>query len=307
MQTRKQRWKLPQRTLRMSSLPSPIHHVVLDVDGVITGSLDNVNTPFPHPAIASALHRVEGGRVGVSFCTGKPLFALHELIESVGIGGIHIADGGAQIFDVDKGEPVTSTPLDRTLARKLVKTFRQAGIYLEFYDSQDYYILSTDRSTLTDSHARTLNRFPKTIADPGAFLQQDKLIKLVPVAHSEKEKQKIGQLLTPFAEQLHLYWGIHPNLPAVHFAVLTSPRASKRAAVEQLFAKAKINPKTTLGIGDSSGDWPFIDLCGHQAALGNSDAELLEHIANSTKPHFVGDNVDQNGLLGVLSHFGVLR
>lgn len=290
----------------MNNPSAPIQHLILDVDGVITGSLDNINTPFPHGDIASALRQIEAGGVSVTFCTGKPLFALREVIESVNIGGIHIADSGAQIFDLDKDAQIDTTPLDKTLARRLIETFTQANVYLEFYDSLDYYIRTSDRSALTEGHARILARSPKEITDPGALLEKGTLIKLVPVASGDDEKQKIEQLLADYAGQLHLYWGIHPNLPTVHFAVLTSPQASKRTAVEQLFTKAKINPQTTLAIGDSSGDWPFIDLCGFQAAMGNSDQNLLNKVSNSNKPHYIGGDVDENGLISILTHFGLM-
>jgi hydroxymethylpyrimidine pyrophosphatase-like HAD family hydrolase len=62
-----------------------------------------------------------------------------------------------------------------------------------------------------------------------------------------------------------------------------------------------------LGVGDTTGDWKFMQLCHYAAAMGNASNELKELVETKGEDNFfIAPHVDNNGILEVFKHFSLL-
>ena len=79
---------------------------------------------------------------------------------------------------------------------------------------------------------------------------------------------------------------------------------SKKQAADEISHKYGVKHEEMLGVGDSTSDWQFMEMCGYVGAMGNADDQLKNLI--SSKPvgqYFVGGSVNENGVLGILDFF----
>ncbi|MEK7557255.1 MAG: HAD hydrolase family protein, partial [Patescibacteria group bacterium] len=72
----------------------------------------------------------------------------------------------------------------------------------------------------------------------------------------------------------------------------------------EILRSLDISFANTLGVGDSSSDWQFIELCQYGAAVGNASEELKKLVTSKGKEFsYIGPTVDENGIIDILNHF----
>lgn len=279
-----------------------LSHLLLDVDGVIVGSKPGHNSPTPNEKVCNALREVRERGVTVSFCTGKPLFSLRKVIDRVGVGGVHISDGGAQVYDANMHKLIASHTMAESLLLRLLEAYHRIKAHLEFYTPERYTIRWQDVSTASDQHWKALDFGPQVIDNAADFIRAEPIVKLVVVASDASEKPAIEKIYQPFAEEAHLYWGIHPSILPLEFAVLTNIEVSKKNAAVELEKSFSGSFESTLGAGDGTDDWEFMQLCKYKVALGNATDELKQLVA-ADRNGFITPDVDEDGMIDALRHF----
>jgi HAD superfamily hydrolase (TIGR01484 family) len=283
-----------------------IKGIILDVDGVIVGGRRGFNTPLPHPDVSRALKTLHANGVVVSLCTGRGTFAIKDIVESAHLDNLHIGDGGAVVMDFLHNSIIDTHVIPPDLALQVIKIYQQSKIYLELYSVEDYYIQKNSACDITVKHAEILGREPVQVAslsDKAASLQ---LVKIMPIAKDEPEKQRIISSFGRFKDSLSLQWGVHPMALPIQFGLITAQNISKKHAAGMISQNTGIPFNKILGIGDSITDWDFMCLCGYAAAMGNASADLKKLVSSRSKDTgFIGPGVDENGILEIFSQYNL--
>lgn len=284
-----------------------IKAIILDVDGVIIGEKIGYNSPHPHPDVVAALKKVREKGVAVCLCTAKPHYSISEEINQPNLHNPHIADAGAVIIDpIDKIIVEKHVP-DKGLVKEILQTLCDAGVYVEFYTVDDYFIQKDKTSEITKKHTHILQREPVLLTDIVEESGNYEITKIMSIATDNEDKKRISDILEQFSSKASISWGVHPVALPLQFGIITALGSSKKEGAEAIVKSLGISFDDVLGIGDSTSDWNFIQLCGYGATLSNGTAELKELIKGKgeEKCYISKGSVDENGLLEILNYFSL--
>ncbi|MGI8419826.1 MAG: HAD-IIB family hydrolase [Candidatus Levyibacteriota bacterium] len=284
-----------------------IKAIILDVDGVIIGEKIGYNSPHSHPDVVTALKRIRENGVAVCLCTAKPHYAITEEINRPNLHNPHIADAGAVIIDPIDNIIVEKHILDTSLVKEILRTLREADVYVEFYTVDDYFIQKDQTSEITKKHTHVLQKEPVFLTNIIDESNSYEITKIMPIAKDNTDKKRISEILEQFASKASISWGVHPVALPLQFGIITSLGSSKKEGAEAIVKSLNITFNEVLGIGDSTSDWKFISLCGYAATLANGTDELKELIRSKGEgKYFVSHgSVDENGILEILKYFSL--
>ncbi len=284
-----------------------IKALILDIDGVLVGEKIGYNSPSPHPDVISAIQKIHSNSLPVTFCTGKPHYAIGQLINDCDLNNPHITDGGALIMDPASQKIIKKHVIPTDLVQRLIDVYLQANIYTELYTPSGYIIQKNRfRENLTPIHTHILQTPPLIVESLRAIAQEQEIIKVMPVAKNHEEKEKLMKLFEPFQTQAVLSLGVHPIANPHQFGLITARGVSKKQSAFDAMHALGIDMKDCLGVGDSTSDWQFMEHAGYAATLGNGTTELKNLIGTKGSAGYVTDkSVDQNGILSVFNHFSL--
>jgi Cof subfamily protein (haloacid dehalogenase superfamily) len=284
-----------------------IKGIILDVDGVIVGGKNGYNWPEPHPEIIHALKTIRSSGIFVSLCTGKGTFAIKKIVESAHLDNLHIGDGGAIVVDVLNSQVIAKHTVDSNTVVEMVRTFQNKNTYLELYTQDGYYIQKNSVGDITDKHQAILYKEPTIVDSLIDLVNHLDVVKIMPIARDEEDKQRVIQLFQKINSGLSLQWGVHPTALPYQFGIITAKGISKRQAANVISAATGVTFKNMLGVGDSLTDWEFIELCSYGGVMGNASEDLkLKVKTKSVGNYFIGSSVDENGLLDIFKFFGLI-
>src|SRR5579859_7815546 len=87
--------------------------IILDVDGVLSGSKQGINYPNPHTEVIDALRKICESGIPIILCTGNYYYAKLPIIQSAQLHNPHITDNGALIVN-----PLENIVINNTLWTK---------------------------------------------------------------------------------------------------------------------------------------------------------------------------------------------
>ena len=284
-----------------------IKGIILDIDGVIVGEMIGVNSPSPHPKVISALKQIKSKGIFISLCTAKPHFAIKDIIESAKLDNLHITDGGGVILDPIDNVILKSSTIDLTIAIKVLDMYLKNQVYTEFYTIDSYFIQENQVTDITKKHTHVLQQEPIIVKSIIKAAKDNRLTKIMPIARNEEDKNILIELFKPFENDLVLSWGVHPVALPLQFGIITAKGISKKNAAEEIVKNENISFGEVLGVGDSTDDWQFIQLCKFGAAMGNASNELKELVLSKGKDFSViGPSVDKNGIIDIFKKFNLI-
>jgi hydroxymethylpyrimidine pyrophosphatase-like HAD family hydrolase len=284
-----------------------IKAIILDVDGVIVGEKIGFNSPYPHPQVTSALKAVQDSGIPISLCTAKPHFAIDKIIKDADLDNVHITDGGGVIIDPIKKLVVKKNVLPSKDAIDVLNTFLDAGVYVEFYTVDDYFIQSSQVGEITNKHAHVIQSKPQQVDSLVAEAEQAEITKIMPIAVNEEDKPRVQKLFEPFKNKLVLSWGVHPVILPLQFGIITAPGISKKQGAIEISQTVNVSLENILGVGDSESDWQFMGMCGYVAVMGNAKQNFKDMATADKKDNaFIAPSVDENGILEVFKHFKLI-
>lgn len=283
-----------------------IKGLILDVDGVLVGGKKGYNWPNPHPLIIETLKSLRAKGIVVSLCTGKGTFSIKNIVEAAHLDNVHIGDGGAIVVDFLHDKVIDSHIIERDIVEKTVTLLQQRGIYVELYTKDEYYIQKDFVGDKTAKHIEVLNKEPTIVPSLTEISHQLDIVKIMPIADDEQDKQRIIDLVGREINGLSLQWGIHPTALPYQFGIITAKGISKRQAARVISEYTSVPLDNYLGIGDGMTDWQFMEICGFAGVMGNGSQELKDKILGKGERGFVGGSVDENGVLDILKHFNVI-
>ncbi len=182
-----------------------------------------------------------------------------------------------------------------------------ARTYVEVYTVDGYYVEKNAVSDITAKHTEILGREPILIDSVSNIIATKDIVKIMPIAKSENDKQDIIAFLSQYSSTISLQWGLHPTALPYHFGLITATGISKKSAAMTIAKHTGIPLEQTLGVGDGLTDWNFMEDCGYAGAMGNASEDLKKLVAGKSEgTYYVGPDVDDNGVLDILNHFGMM-
>lgn len=284
-----------------------IKAIILDVDGVIIGEKIGYNSPHPHLYVVAALKKVREKGIAICLCTAKPHYSISQEINQPNLHNPHIADAGAVIIDPIDKIIVEKHVMDKDLVKEILQTLRDAGVYVEFYTVDDYFIQKDKTSEITKKHTHILQRESVILTDIVEESGGYDITKIMPIAIDNEDKKRVSEALERFTTKASISWGVHPVALPLQFGIITALGSSKKEGAEAIVKSMGISFDDVLGIGDSTSDWKFVQLCGYGATLANGTDELKKLIKEKGEgKYFVSKgSVDENGILEILKYFSL--
>lgn len=279
--------------------------VILDIDGVIVGEKIGFNSPYPHPDVLKALKEICSNGTPIALCTAKPYYAIPEIIQGANLNNPHITDAGAMVIDPIDNIVVEKHLIDPTLAKEVIQICIANNVYVEFYNTNNYCVVGK-ATDITPQHTHILQKEPMIISELPDPTQLIEVTKVMPIALNEEDRERVDALISPYKEKLSISWGVHPVALPLQFGIITALNSSKKEGAEAIVKSLNISFENILGIGDSTSDWSFMQLCGYAATLENGSKDIQELVkTKGSEKYFVGRSVDENGILGIFQHFSL--
>ncbi len=278
--------------------------IILDIDGVIVGEKIGFNSPNPHSDVTARLKEIRASGIPIILSTAKPHFAIGSIIEPAALSNPHITDGGAVLINHITREITTKHIIPTDSALQVLSAMLRSQIYVEFYTVDDYFLQRDQISETTKKHTHILQREPQLVEGLLEAAKDQEITKIMPVTEDETGKKPVTEIFELLHSDLVLSWGIHPVALPRQFGIITAPGISKREGAIEILRSLDISFANTLGVGDSSSDWQFIELCQYGAAVGNASEELKKLVTSKGKEFsYIGPTVDENGIIDILNHF----
>lgn len=283
-----------------------IKGMILDVDGVIIGEKIGFNSPWPHPSVIERLKAIRTKGVPVCLTTARPYFALKKIVSDAYLVNPHVTDGGSIVIDPTENLIMKKHVIEQTRATKILALCLENNIYVEFYTLDAYYIQANQASETTAIHSHILQKDPQVVLSLLTEAEDKEIIQIMMIAKDPKDMSRVAKIFGASAQELNLYWAVHPVALPMQFGIVVPLRISKTEGVIDVVQALGLSFENVLGVGDSTSDWQFIHLCKYAAAMGNASPEL-KHLVMSkgSEVSYVGPHVDDNGILEIFNHFEV--
>ena len=269
-------------------LVAPIRLLLVDVDGTLIGGDLKIA-----PRVRRALDEAKQRGVQVSLCTGRPEISIRRFVDELQLPGFHIVDSGATIIDSLEGVVLYHKTLPRSICHDLVAYARKAGIYLEVYVRDSYFVEHEDAHSRL--HGRTQGWAP-IIQNLDEVIERYAVTKMESLALDKAEAERVQAMLDHFSDQIDYGWAIVPGL-TVDFINLLPKGVSKGDAVDRLRAHLGIAREQVMGVGDGPNDEPLLRAVGIGVAMGDG-SDSLKKIAT-----WVTTGIEEDGLAVAIDRF----
>lgn len=277
--------------------------IVLDVDGVLVGHKLGVNFPYPDEKVISALKKVREKGIPIVLCTGKIYHAVEPIVRKAHLSNPHIANAGSLIVD-PKTRKFKSFNLDKNLVLNIITICLQNKLYFEIYFEDDYFIQEDAVSEITVRRTRILQKDPKIVKSSIEEVKQQTVAKITILAMDEQDRKRIEKLLEQYRDQATFTWTINPSTNPWEYCLITSREVSKAHALKEVANSLGISLENALGVGDTLGDWIFMQLCGYAATMEDASPHLKELVRSKGKDKFlIAPSVNENGILNIFDNF----
>jgi HAD superfamily hydrolase (TIGR01484 family) len=284
-------------------MQTPIKTIFFDIDGVILGTQNGYNYPQPNIAVIKKLKSLNDSGIKVSLCSAKAFFCVKNTIEICGLNAYHITDGGAVIYNPFTNEKEVAL-LDTQNAVNLVEELIKSNLYAEVYTIDDYYIAKTDKD-ITERHIGVVRQDPKVEPDLSMIIEKNDIIKIMLITTNKEQEEIINKLGEKYKEVFDLSWGIHPLMQPMGIAWFSVKGINKGTCVKKVMQLENSSPENSLGAGDSTNDWNFVQLCKYVATLENGTVEIQEFVKSRGVNGYICPSVEENGILKALEYFGL--
>lgn len=243
--------------------------LMLDLDGT---TIPNRRSGMPSKKVVDAVKKAMK-KLHVSVVTGRPFFEAENVIRELGLSGISITTGGAEIRDVKTRELLWSKPISKKTTDKILDFFRSKNVEIIISDL-DYY----ENFKIYDP--RHLPNKPLLISIPDLPLE-------------------LGE---SFVSEMDHFKDIAVNrtvgwVQDTCWLAITNGEGSKQHGIWEAAKILNIETHEIIGVGDGYNDFPLLMACGLRVAIGNAVPELKE-IAD-----YVAPSVDEDGVADVIEKF----
>ncbi len=281
-----------------------IKAIITDVDGVIVGDKHGINFPLPNEKVIWKLKELNKSGIPIILCTGKPIHSIEGIVRAAELDNPHISDAGAFIYNPLHDQIIREHVIPGNLVTQIVEASLKHNTYVEIMAAKNYYIQKDQIQSLTEKRSIILQQEPIIVDSLLDIIPQLKIIKILPFINDVSEKQRIENLLTPFADEIHSFWSTVPFMLPAWTKVITIKGVSKFHASQEVMKYLNISFDDCLGVGDLPPDWLFIKHCRYGGVVGDSDQEFKNNVMSKGEGnYFLGSSVDEDGFLQILDYF----
>lgn len=262
-----------------------IRLVVLDMDGTLLDDAKEIG------AGTGAAIRVGAAR-GVRFllASARPFCSARPYAAEIGLDTPLICYNGA-LVKAASGETLLSRPLASETARELAEICKAEGLYAKVYEDDVFFVDTPTEETV--KYSRAYHVPYRSVGNLAEFIAASDLAPLSFVIHADPAR--LPSLRTELEERFAGRLNCHcPNEHAIH---ISSPEASKLAAVQLLAGEWGIGPDQAMAVGDGSNDLDILRWAGVGVALGNASPDLL------TAADWVAPDNNRDGVGAALERF----
>lgn len=256
--------------------------LVTDVDGTLIGA-----SLRPSPRVVAALRAARAAGWRVALCTGRVPRACAGLLDALELDSWHIFFDGALVSDAAVEQVVALRPLSRAAALDLIAAADAAGLNLELYTPDGYYVARRD--ALSALHSR-VQGIPDQEADLAALARTARVVKAEFVVASDPERAVVRELECRFAGRLRFSWAYVAGYPELSFVNVVAADVSKATGLAALAAAYDVPLAEVVAVGDGQNDLPLITAAGLGVAMGNAPAAVRDQAA------LVTSDVEADGL-----------
>ncbi len=258
-----------------------------DIDGTVLPAAHQVT-----PGVRAAIELLHANSVKVAIASGRPSFAISELVETLGVNAPCSLFAGALIYNPLTRERHFEVRLSEEAIAKLIDYGRNAELYLELYTSEKY-VVEQRRADFAEIHHTYLKVFSEVAPFDRALLDQG-IIKGVIVLPKERcaEHVKALQELLPDCIVAAGFGAAHKE---IMFINIISSAASRDITFQKLIELQGIRADQVISFGDSDSDKEFVKAAGIGIALENASPGL-KAVAD-----FVTTSVEEDGVAKVIN------
>lgn len=166
--------------------------------------------------------------------------------------------------------------LPSEVALRVASSLLEADVYTQIYTLDNYVIQSSQFGEFTNKHAMVIQSPPKQVESLKAALVDREVTKIMPIATDLIDKIRVDNIIRQFEPNVTVSWGVHPVILPLQFGIVTASGISKSIAASEILKSIGVSPEETLGVGDSTSDWQFIEPCVYGATAGNASEELKQ-------------------------------
>ena len=242
--------------------------MLVDVDG--TMALPDMRVS---DRVAGAVGRLNE-RLTVGIISSRDHHDVGSLAARLGLDGLHVAEGGARIFDSKSGRAVWSKAISPAAARDIVAFLE--GSCLPF--------------SAVDDGVRH---------ESSAGLASWQITRITATSLTEERARRIA---VEYGETAGLHTAVIKRIDNEDWMVdFTHADATKATAVRRYAAATGAEPSQIIGAGDSYNDLPLLQACGLRIAMGNAAPEV------KAAADYVAPTVDDDGLAVAIEEFVLPR
>ena len=265
-------------------LKKMVKAIFFDIDGTLV--------PFQqHGAPEStklAIHEARKRGVKVFICTGRPLQYIDNL-EGVEYDGM-VTVTGALCTD-GQGKVIGSKYIPKEDIQALLNYLGTQENPTPFMvvSRKKMYANELDREDV--KHIIQFLNVPKLHYYPLEEALHDDILQLIGFFREEEERYL----------QAHVLKNCMPMRWHESFADLVAEGVSKSAGIDTMISHYGIDLSETMAFGDGGNDIPMLDHAAISVVMGNASDAVKEH------GDYITDDVDQDGVLHALQHFGLIK
>lgn len=244
----------------------------LDIDGTIVA---NDPTALPTERVIRAVKDAQR-KVYVAVVTGRPFYLARPVLTSLGLLGLSVFNGGAEIIDVSSGRMLYRQALSVETVRSIVTKVLPFG-YNTYLDDDPYGTpIQNPHAVTVDSSQVLIEAVRK--ADVVALMEQLASVSSVDRQYEYKQSQT-----TVFSTDS---W---KSKDAVDIHLVHS-LGTKKYGVERLLNILQFAKEESMAIGDGQNDIPMLEVAGFRVVMGNAPVEV-KGMADYIAPPLLEDGV----------------
>lgn len=240
--------------------------LICDVDGTL---IPLKKDALPSEKLKKAFKKASK-KVHIGLATSRPLFVLHNILDSLNLTGPSIINGGAQILDTDTRKVLWEKCLNLDDLGQIHIVLKKMGIKcIVMEDDKDRDL---DGDYIPKKPIQVwVNNIDHLVADQIL----DELSSVSEISINKVPSWKLGKI----------------------DLVINHSLATKQHGVFEIAKLLKIKTHEIIGIGDGYNDFPLLMACGLKVAMGNAMDELKE-IAD-----YIAPTVEEDGVVDVIERF----
>ena len=256
--------------------------VLLDIDGTLIGSSGGVKD-----CVWEAAEKARAGGVKLAVCTGRPCAGVAQRVaQRLGPNTPHIFQSGA-LLAYGSGETLQAFALKEALTKGLIEHARSRSLVLELYTPNALFV---ERKTpLSEAHAKMIG-VTAIVHDLNDVAENEPVVRAQWVLRTNQ--LDAAESFAPAG--LQFSQATSPMMPDTLFVSITRKGVSKGAATRELADTLKVSLEDVMGVGDSTGDLPMLELVGYPVVMGNAPEKM-----RSRFERVVGE-VDDCGVVAAL-------